>query len=73
MPKLVEGQRYRIQYFPAGTRRPYQMVAQYLGRNKNDKHHQFSLRPVAGTSILRDDQIISTMWTDENVQLPKKM
>jgi len=74
--KLVKGEKYRIQYFPAGTRKPYEMVAEYMGeefQHGQKTRHYFSLRPAAGTTYLTEDQIISTMKTEDAIRQPRKM
>lgn len=73
---LVKGNRYRVQYLPAGTRKPYELTGQYMGVKHTHGYpseHYFNLRPAAGTTLLREDQIISTMETDQAIKAPRRL
>lgn len=65
---LVVGERYRV-VFDAGLLKPRQMVATFLG--ESEQAADFDLRPLAGTQIIRKQDVREIYETDLPLMLPR--
>lgn len=71
---MVKGKHYRVTTrTQAGNYRWYNhtMVAIYLGRNHTED--EFSLRPLAGTTHVDPDTVVSVELTNAPVSLPHRV
>lgn len=72
MDNLTVGQRYRIMYLPIGARISRVIVAAYMGKDYHG-HHEFSLRPLAGTTVILRSQLRDIEPTTDDVHLARRV